>query len=302
MALFRITNNKTKKLSPTQPKRERDLQRLFENNLQTLLNITFLASEYVTSSGGRIDTLGIDNNGAPVIVEYKLHHHHNVINQGLSYLRWLLDHKADFEKLVSQKNISLKIDWDSPRVICIAVSYNKFDLDTVDLLPIKIELLRYQFYQDDLLLLEPEHYRKTTIATHNLFKKSSKPTSDQLQKTYTLEDHLQQANSALKSLFLNLREKILSLDDNIIEEPKKLYIAYKLTTNFVDITIKQTHLKIWLNLKSGQLNDPFNLARDLTKPHPIGHWGNGDYEIKLKKEEDLDKVFELIKQSYEYNR
>ena len=126
---------------------EKNLQSLFEQNLEELLNIYFLAHEYSTSFGGRIDTLGIDKNGSPCIIEYKKNQNDNVINQGLSYLRWLLDHKADFEILCQGKKFEIDIDWDSPRVICIAESYSKFDLDTADILPINVELLRYRVSQ-----------------------------------------------------------------------------------------------------------------------------------------------------------
>ena len=103
-------------------------------------------------------------------------------------------------------------------------------------------------------------------------------------------------------LFYKLRENITSLDESVIEEPKAKYIAYKTSTNFVDVVIKVSSLKIFLNMKSGQLEDPEGLARDLTKPKPIGHWGNGDYEVKIEKESDLEKVFYLINQSYNYNK
>ena len=102
------------------------------------MNIVFLEHEYPTSFGGRIDTIGIDKNGSPCIIEYKKNQNDNVINQGLSYLRWLLDHKADFEILCRAKKVAIEIDWNSPRVICIAESYNKFDADTADILPINI--------------------------------------------------------------------------------------------------------------------------------------------------------------------
>jgi len=92
------------------------------------------------------------------------------------------------------------------------------------------------------------------------------------------------------------------LDDNIIEEPKALYIAYKLTTNFTDIEIQKQKLKIYLNLKSSQLKDPYGIAKDLTKSKPVGHWGNGDYRIILDDEGDIEKVFHLIKQSYDLNK
>jgi len=299
MALFKIKNKKVYKILSTKFDYEKNLQNLFEENLEELLNIVFLASEYSTSFGGRIDTLGIDKNGSPVIIEYKKSQNENIINQGLSYLRWLLDHKADFEVLCKKKSINIKIDWNSPRVICIAESFNKFDLDTVVLLPIKIELLRYKFYNGGILSLEHETYPEIKLST-KFFK--SKKQKEILPRRYSIEDHLKKADKEIRQIFNILREKITSLDKNIVEEPKAKYVAYKLSTNFVDVVILANSLKIFLNLKSGQLNDSFGIARDLTKPKPIGHWGNGDYEIKLQSKENIDKVFELIKQSYNLNK
>lgn len=308
MALFKISGSTVKKITVKDLDLEKNLQGLFESNLEEILNIVFLAHEYSTSFGGRIDTLGIDKNGSPCIIEYKKSQNDNVINQGLSYLRWLLDHKADFETLCRGKKIDIEIDWDSPRVICIAESYNKFDLDTADILPINIELLRYRIYEEDILYVEPENYQKIKISTSGIVQKArqEKEKGERLQKTYSVDDHLKKSSEKIKSLFLKLREKIISIDESIREEPKKRYIAYKLATNFVDIAIiygtKPQFIKLWLNVKSGQLRDPHNLARDLTKPKPRGHWGNGDYEIKLETEHQLDEVFELIKQSYNLNK
>lgn len=320
MPLFKISDSKIKKINVKDLDAEKNLQDLFENNLEEVLNIIFLAHEYSTSFGGRIDTLGIDKNGSPCIIEYKKNQNDNVINQGLSYLRWLLDHKAEFERLVEQhfaniydsptvgwdgKTIDkIKIDWDSPRVICIAESYNRFDLDTADILPIKIELLRYRIYDEDILYLEPENYQKVRLSTSGIVKKSKQEKAEliRLQKSYAVDDHWNKTNSKMKYLFLKLREKIVALDENIKEEAKKLYIAYKLATNFVDVQIRSKDIKIFLNVKSGQLHDPHNLARDLTKPKHIGHWGNGDYEVKLDNENKLREIFELIKQSYNLNK
>jgi len=304
MALFKIKKGIAKKLVVKNLDLEKNLQSLFEDNLEELLNIKFLAREYSTSFGGRIDTLGIDRNGSPVIIEYKKTQNDNVINQGLSYLRWLLDHKSDFDILCRKNEIKIDIDWDSPRVICIAENYNKFDLDTADILPINIELLRYRIYDDDILYLEPDNYQKVKISMSGITKKAKKQKEKQkiFQKAYSIEDHISKASEKTSMLFYKLRENITSLDENIIEEPKAKYIAYKTSTNFVDVVIKVSSLKIFLNMKSGQLKDPGGLARDLTKPKPIGHWGNGDYEMKIEKESDLEKVFYLIKQSYNYNK
>ena len=304
MALFRINGQAVKKIVAKELDLERNLQQLFEQNLEELLNINFLKHEHSTSFGGRIDTLGIDKNGSPCIIEYKKNKNDSVINQGLSYLRWLLDHKAEFEILCQGKKVALEIDWDSPRVICIAESYNKFDLDTADILPINIELLRYRIYEENILYLEAENYQKIKISTSNIVKKgkAEKIKNEQLPKIYSIDDHLDGINKETLELFQVLRERILSIDQSIIEEPKKKYVAYKTSTNFVDIVIKQYGLKIFLNVKSGKLIDPQKLARDLTKPKLIGHWGNGDYEVKVENAKDADAVFFLIKQSYDHNK
>jgi len=303
MAIYSIENHAAKRIPAVKVGLEKDVQKIFEKNLEEILDITFLASEYRTSFGGRMDTLGIDHNGSPVIIEYKRGQNDSVINQGLSYLRWLLDHKADFEALTHRANIATAIDWASPRVICVAESYNKFDLDTADLLPMDIELLRYRIYENNILLVEPEVQRKVKISTSDIFEKAEKPKGEFREKIrHSVDDHLKTASPQTRELFAAVREKITALDESIIEESKAKYIAYKLTTNFVDIVVYKDSLKLFLNVPSGTLIDSSVIARDLTKPKAIGHWGNGDYEVKLERNEDMDAVMGLIKQSYEYNK
>lgn len=138
---------------------EKSLQTYMEQNLEPLLGVTFLASEYATGKthGGRIDTLGIDENGFPVIIEYKRALNENVINQGLYYLDWLLDHKAEFE-LLSLKTFKKQgdevIDWTGPRLFCIAGDFTKYDIHAVQQINRNVELIRYRKFDTSLLLLE----------------------------------------------------------------------------------------------------------------------------------------------------
>ncbi|AKM80550.1 TPA: transporter [Candidatus Saccharibacteria bacterium] len=306
MSLFKVSNNNASRLKPItnlNGKRilERDVQRIFEASLHELLGVHFLASEYSTSFGGRMDTLGIDDEGNPCIIEYKKGHNENVINQGLSYLRWLLDHKDSFEKLCNEKNITIAIQWAAPRVICVAESYNKFDTDTADLLPINIELYRYKLYDDGLLTLDTENYQKVKLQDAPKFSaESGKP--EKLQETFTLDHHLAMSSDQTKELFEALKERILAIDKEIIEDPKKYYIAYKTTRNFTDIIIQKAKLKVFVNIKTGTIEDPRGIARDLETPVHIGHLGNGDYEIEVRPGDDLDYVMNLIQQSYDINQ
>src|SRR5205809_6951663 len=102
---FRIENGTAVELQGTALALERPLQVLIERNMEVLFGVRFLASEHSTGKkhGGRIDSLGLDENGSPVIFEYKRAVNENVINQGLFYLDWLLDHRAEFELLVMRK-------------------------------------------------------------------------------------------------------------------------------------------------------------------------------------------------------
>ena len=126
---------------------EKSLQNLFESNLETLLGVRFLASEFVTNEGGRMDTLGIDENNAPVVIEYKRSSNENVINQGLFYLDWLMGHRKDFEWLVLKKlgeSEAGKVDWSGPRLICIAGDFGKYDEHAVKQMNRNIALVRYR--------------------------------------------------------------------------------------------------------------------------------------------------------------
>lgn len=135
MPIFKNTTGKLKKLRSIAISKEKELQNLVESNLNEVLDMHFLATEYITTFGGRIDTLAVDFNGAPVIIEYKRNKNDNVINQGLSYLKWLQAQKQEFFEMLILKTLGegiskkLQIDWKNPRVICIAESYSKFDID-----------------------------------------------------------------------------------------------------------------------------------------------------------------------------
>ena len=137
----------------------KSLQTLIENNLEPMLAVRFLTSEHSTGHlhKGRIDTLGVDENDCPVILEYKRSISENVINQGLYYLDWLLDHKAEFKLLVLDrygKVVADAIDWTAPRLICVAADFTKHDEHAVRQINRNIDLVRYRRFGGDLLALE----------------------------------------------------------------------------------------------------------------------------------------------------
>src|SRR6056297_2909854 len=203
-------NNKGKaiQLERKDLKLEKELQSLVEDNLQELFGITFLASEYSTGErhGGRMDTLGIDENNSPVILEYKKNKNQNVINQALFYLDWLIDHKSAFEILVRDKfKEKIEIDWSSPRVLCIAEEFNKYDTYAVEQMKRPIELIQYRIFEDDLFALN--------ILTAAEESNSGKTTTN--NKNYTVEMHKNKGNDEIRELFAELRDYVLELGSDI---------------------------------------------------------------------------------------
>lgn len=113
------------------------------------------------------------------------------------------------------------------------------------------------------------------------------------EQRYSLETY--DTNAFTKMLFETLDRRILNLSPDVKREFKKLYIAYKLDTNFVDIVIQKQRLRISVNMKFSEVYDPNEICRDITN---LGRWGNGDVELFLEHTTEVDQVMEIIEQSY----
>lgn len=272
---------------------EKELQTTIEQNMETLFGVRFLKSEY-TISAGRMDSIGIDENNSPVIFEYKRSINENVINQGLFYLDWLLDHKADFKLLVMEKlgkDTADKIDWSVPCVICIANDFTKYDVHAVDQIQKNIKLVKYRKYGNDLILFE--HLNIPTI----------KPVSDTVSQETTSgntsqKGHIEKlalASKQILTIYKSLCNYIESLGDDLVANQLKYYLAYKKVQNIycIEINSKQIYLRMKLDPKTVELEDGF--TRDMTN---IGHYGTGDLEVSIKNENDFHKAMELIDRAY----
>lgn len=296
--LFKIKNGSVNELQSSSAKIEKSLQTQIESNLDIYLGVRFLASEYSTGNnhGGRIDTLGIDENYCPVIIEYKRSVNENVINQGLFYLDWLMDHKAEFKLLVSKKisqDDSENIDWSNPRLLCIANDFTKYDEHAVKQMNRNIELIRYHRFGKDLLLLD-----LINVVEAKSTNGSTGTVSNNQYKRVT--DYLESADSALTDLYHSVRDYLLNLGDDVQEKTLKYYIAYKRIKNFACIEIHpQSHkLLVYLKLNPDKIELEKGFSRDVRK---IGHFGTGELELTIKNEEDFEKSQALILKSYEAN-
>jgi predicted transport protein len=280
-------------------KLEKDIQKIFEKNLITITGLNFVKSEFTIKSN-RIDTLAYDlENRSFVIIEYKRDKNYSVIDQGVSYLNLMLEYKADFiieYNETQQKNLKRdEVDWSQSRIIFVSSTFTEFQKQSTNFKDFSIELWEIKQFENNTIYVNP--IRKTLaapsiklIANENL----------QLQKvareikTYTEEDHTNRVSDDVTELYNEFKTAILNLSSDIEIQAKKDYIAFKKGSNVIDITLLKKSLKIWINLKKGTLKDPQNIMRDVST---IGHWGNGDYELIVDDNSNLEYIMFLVKQA-----
>ncbi len=287
---------------------EKTLQTLIEGHMETFLGVRFLASEYATGKThkGRIDSLGLDENGCPVIVEYKRHSNENVINQGLFYLDWLLDHQAEFRWLVMEKlgkETAEHIEWAGTRLLCIAADFTRYDRHAVQQIPRNIELIRYKLFGDDLLLLELVNSQSVPDATavKPAPTSSSPPQQDTPKpagKDKSLAEQLALATPELRALYEQTTSLLLSLGEDVQQKPLKLYTAFRRLKNFACVIAYPNRLLITLKLDPATVALEAGFSRDVSQ---VGHWGTGDVELCLFSAADLQKAQALLERSYAEN-
>lgn len=299
MNLYQSKNKNLNILKEKPFKLEREIQSLFEENLSEIMSLEIVKSEFIIK-GKRIDTLGYDpQSKAFVIIEYKRDKNVSVVDQGFTYLSLMLENKADFvlsyNETLNKTIHSSSIDWSQTRVAFVSPSFTENQRLATNFKDIAIELWEIKRYENDLISINPIKKTKSAESIKPLTKQNSviKSVTDEI-KVYTEEDHLNNSSEEIIELYENFKNAILNLTDDIEIDPKKLYIAFKKNKNITDIVILKKGIKIFINLKKGQLDDPKNLMKDISEK---GHWGNGDYETIVSNTNNLEYIMSLIKQA-----
>lgn len=310
--LFRFSSDAAKELAGRSALVERELHDLMEKHMECFLGIRFVAHEYSTGKNhrGRIDSLGLDENCCPVIIEYKRHTNENVINQGLYYLDWLLDHQAEFKLLVMERysrDVADAIEWSGTRVLCVAGDFTKFDEHAVAQIGRNIELIRYKYFSDDLLMLEWVNPVQESGGTAKLIQSSGessnasqpmasgKKNKDDIN---TFAAHFAAMSEDVKFLYDELHSFVMSLGDDINAKELRLYLAFSRLKNFICLLPMKGGLKLWVKLNPDIVQLEEGFSRDVSS---VGHWGTGDVEVYIRSKEDLAKARPLLEQAYQEN-
>ncbi|MEU3558251.1 DUF5655 domain-containing protein [Streptomyces fragilis] len=290
LKLFRATKDGAIEVAPRLAEVEADVQRLIEMNMETLLGVRFLASEYVINcvDGGRIDSLGID--GAPVIVEYKRGTDPGLISQGLFYMAWLTAHRDVFRNLVRDRlgaAAAAQVRWSAPRLICVTGDFTRYDIHAVREHRRMIELVRYRFFGTDLIGLEP--VTSPTRTPHRGSEAHRGHRAVDTRRTGPVQTRMTELVNAVD-------ETLLGLGRDITRVENRTYRAYQRVRNFACVCPPQrSKLLVYLPLDPRSVDLVPGFTRDVSR---IGHHGTGDLEVRLGTERDLEAAAELFRLSY----
>ena len=304
MALFSIDNNgQLNQVKEFDFKLEKEIQKLTEDNLSTIFGLEFIKSEF-SLNNFRIDTLAFNkDSNSFVIIEYKRDKNFSVIDQGYAYLSLMLNNKADFilEYNETQKNTLKRenIDWSQSKVMFISPSFTSYQREAINFKDLPIELWEIKRFNNKTV-----NYTKIQTAGAQESVKTISRQDETIEKVskeikvYSEEEHIISATDEIKELYFKFKNSILNIDELEVQ-PKQRYIAFVGDTNVVDIEIQKNALKMHINMKKGQLDDSKNLTRDVSQ---IGHFGNGDFELQIRNDENLEYIMSLIKQSIKKNK
>lgn len=302
MSFFEIDEQVAKGLPVAEFKSERDLQTLVQSNLKILFGCRLVADEFSTGGRhmGRIDTLAIDEDNSPVIIEYKVVESSDLLNQSLFYLSWIDDHHADFELLVSKKYPDIEVDWNDVRVICLAPGYKRYDLHAVGKMGSNIELWKFQRHTKKFLELKkvfpldsiPDH----DGPTESTLRSGEKAAETRRYSEYDMQSHISKADESLRPIFDIIRNEIISLDASVQETPKKFYIAYKVSSNFACVEFHKKKITIFLKLNPKKIACLPENARDVSD---IGHYGTGNLELEINGVDDAMAALPFIRQAFD---
>lgn len=291
-------------LSGTTVALEVELQRRVEAGLEVMLGIRFLASEYPTGPWhrGRIDTLGLDENGSPVVIEYKKGSDSGVLSQAVSYLSWLESAHHEVEALVRKvlgAEAAESIDWRRPRMVCIAAGSSRHDRVAVQRLPERIDLVRYRVFEGDLLSLLLVDSSPGSPGAASRRSRERDAVVDTGPPAAVIPDRVEPClvPDCLRDLYGELDEALTAWGEVEVRRLRH-YIAYRLMVNRASVLFRPSHgvILVYLTLDPDTVEFEEGFTRDM---RGIGHLGTGDVEVRIASAADLDKAGLLIRRAFE---
>lgn len=290
--------------------REKDIQKLTEENLETIFGLKFVSgfsnnefSVKVQEQDFYIDTLAFDESQSSfVIIEYKKDRNFSVIDQGFSYLSAMLHNKAEFvlelNRRLGKSFDKSDIDWEQSRLIFISPEFTNYQRNAINFKDLPFSLYEVKTYENGIVEFDPIKPFKTTESIQAFTKAKIVKDVAKEVKVYTLDDLVRPNWDITHSLLVEFEKQLLTSQNETRVKYTKKYIAYmsKHGRNYVEIVPQQQGLKIYYRFPYDHIKSSLKIE-DCTK---VGHWTNGISFVNLSEIEQIPEAIRLSKESFLY--
>jgi hypothetical protein len=298
MPLFKLEQKKIKPIKSVAFAKEKDIQEITENNIDTIFGLQFVSTEF-TVGKFRIDTVAFDcETNSFILIEYKKSQNFSVIDQGYAYLSLMLNRKADFvlkyNEVFGKSENKQFFDWSQSRVIFVSPSFTNFQIQAIDFKDLPIELWEVKSYESNLVRYDTI---KSQIASQASITTVSKPSKTVISvnkeiKVFTEEYLLENSSKDIADTYYAIKEMICEINNDVEEKIKKTMNCFY-TDGKGLIWVAPLKNKIILYLRKGDYTDK---SGSLIPP------GWGKYpEIRLSSDDiDLFFIKKLIEKANTY--
>jgi len=312
--LFKQSGEKLEFIREDEFRLEKDLQKLVEANLDTIFDFVFVGSEVaIEGTGARMDTVAYDpESNAFIIIEYKRGSNASLVDQGYSYLKILLERKADFVLRYNERRDATKrvgdFDWSQARILFISPKFTDFQKNAATFGDMPFDLYEVTKYGD---LISVDAVGKSTVrigAMQGVVETREAKVPAVVKavnaeiKVYTEQEHLDyMGDDEMTRVYYELKDRMAEIDPSLEIVARKIYIACKFrgknirkTPNICSLFFKRGWFEICLGLKSGELNNQAGLAYDISNRG----WSATEWAIKMTKDTNMDDAMDYIRQAY----
>ena len=284
---------------------EKDLQTFVERHLDTLLQLRFIATEFVVNEYNRIDTLAYDEeSNAFVVIEDKNVRNSSLVDQGFAYLSAILDRK---EKLVLKFNLvtgesrtERDFEWSQSRIVFISPEFTERQISATSFGDMPFELYELRKYGNTYSWRNLTKKIRDKTPRPSMSKKHAE-VNDPLSeiKVYSEDDIIDESSPAY-SQYLQIKEKVMELSDvsiSVLKSGIKFKINGKRFGEINERGVGKTKFDV-LIANGDLIKDPTGILIDISNRK----WGNLKHRIIVEPGTDVDAVFYLLKQSYEITK
>lgn len=310
MAIYISLGNKLNVVKEKKFDLEKDIQKLTEDNLETLFDLKFVSGcsnhEFSVRSQEHdfyIDTLAFnEHQNSFVIIEYKKDRNFSVIDQGFSYLSAMLHNKAEFvlelNRRLGKTYDKSDIDWEQSRLIFISPEYTNYQKNAINFKDLPFSLYEVKIYDNGIVEFDPIQAFRTTESIQTFTKDNLVKDVSREVKVYTLDDLVKTNWDTTRALLAEFEKQLTEVQDDTKIKYTKKYIAFmsKHGRNYVEIVPNMRGLKIYYRFPHDSIKSSLEII-DCSK---IGHWTNGQCHALVSEMEQIPEAVKLSKESFLY--